>query len=305
MTRGLIFDIQSFAIHDGPGVRTVVFMKGCPLRCWWCHNPESRLAGPEIMFTEFKCVSDCLNCIDTCRDNALLYDSIVHDIDRSKCTKCGDCSESCPTGAIRTIGRWIQPDDVLKEVEKYTQVYDNSGGGVTFSGGDPLFQPEFLKESLKLCKSQRINTAIETSGYASKKVLKSVIPYTDLFLYDIKLSDSGQHRLYTSVPNESIKENLRYLIENGLGSKIMLRFPIIPGITGTKDNVKGWIDFLTQFKKPDIKNINLLPYHDVGEKFKRIGQEYKMKVHTAPEDSIMQWVKNEFEAIGIKAKIGG
>lgn len=305
MTKGLIFDIQSYAIHDGPGVRTLVFMKGCPLKCWWCHNPEGGSSDPEIMYTEFKCVSDCLNCIGICSENALVYDDKLIDVDRTKCNLCGDCTEACPTGAIRYIGKWVDSDEILKEIEKYTQLYDNSGGGVTFSGGEPLFQPQFLRESLILCKKHRIKTALETTGYSSREVLESMLPYTDLFLYDIKLSDSDNHRHYTGVPNELIKSNLKFLVENGYGSKIVLRFPIIPGITGTRENVRGWVEFLSNLKNMSIRSINLLPFHDVGEKFKRLGLEYKMKVHAAPDQETLDWIKGEFETLGMKVKIGG
>lgn len=305
MTKGMIFDVQSFAIHDGMGVRTLVFMKGCALRCWWCHNPEGRESKPEVMFTGFRCINDCLNCVDNCKESALIHDSKVTDIDRTKCTACGNCADACPTSAIRTIGKLVEPDEILDEIEKYAQVYDNSEGGVTFSGGDPLFQPEFLKEALKLCKSHHINTAIETSGYTSREVLESIFPYIDQFLYDIKIFDSGAHRLHTSVPNEVIKENLLFLVENGLGSRITLRFPIIPGITDTKANVNGWVDFFSRFKEHSIRNVNLLPYHDVGEKFGYFGLEYRMNAHSAPAGKTVEWIKSRFESLGMTVKIGG
>ncbi len=305
MTEGLIFDIQSYAIHDGPGVRTLVFMKGCPLECWWCHNPEGGSSEFDIMYSEFKCISECQNCIDQCGEDALTRKDGRIEIDRSRCNLCGECADACPTGALSLVGRWIKTDEILKEIEKYTQLYDNSGGGVTFSGGEPLLQPEFLRESLELCKSHRIKTAVETTGYSSRGVLASIMPFTDLLLYDIKLSDSEEHAHFTGVPNDLIKANLRFLVDQGYGSRIVLRFPIIPGITATESNVKGWINFLSSIDNLDIKSINLLPYHDVGEKYKRIGREYRMEVHSAPTQETLDRIKGEFEALGMKVKIGG
>lgn len=305
MIEGEIFDIQTYAIHDGPGIRTLVFMKGCPLRCIWCHNPEGRSSGQQIMYTDFKCVDACGNCFDSCPLNALVYNGKLLDIRRDLCTVCDSCAKACPTGAIRKIGKRIQPEEILKEVEKYAQVYDGSGGGVTFSGGDPVFQPEFLRESLILCHSRRIRTAVETSGYTSTEVLESIIPYTDLFLFDIKLSESELSRKYTGMPNGPIKENLKFLVEHGFGPRIILRFPVIPGITDTEENINGWLDFLSGLGKTGITSVHLLPYHDVSEKFNRIGLNYEMVEHSAPDDLTMSTIKNKFESIGMNVKIGG
>ncbi|ACS89694.1 glycyl-radical enzyme activating protein [Thermococcus sibiricus] len=301
MISGIIFDIKRYAIHDGPGIRTTIFMKGCPLSCWWCHNPEGVSPKPELMYFEFKCIH-CHTCVKVCPENAISFDeNETQQIDREKCTGCGVCASACPTSALRLVGRVITVEELLTEIEKDIKLYDDSGGGVTFSGGEPLSQPKFLVESLKELKKRYIHTTVDTSGYAPKEVLKQILPHTDLFLYDIKLYDSGEHEKYTGVPNDIIIENLKFL--TGQGKEVILRFPIIPGITDTDKNVKGWTNFISEIK--GINEIDLLPFHDVSEKFRRIGREYKMTIHHRPPDEILKWIKEEFESIGLRVKIGG
>jgi len=298
---GIIFDIKRYAIHDGPGIRTTIFMKGCPLSCWWCHNPEGVSPKPELMYFEFKCIH-CHTCVKVCPENAISFDeNETQQIDREKCTGCGVCASACPTSALRLVGRVITVEELLTEIEKDIKLYDDSGGGVTFSGGEPLSQPKFLVESLKELKKRYIHTTVDTSGYAPKEVLKQILPHTDLFLYDIKLYDSGENEKYTGVPNDIIIENLKFL--TGQGKEVILRFPIIPGITDTDKNVKGWTNFISEIK--GINEIDLLPFHDVSEKFRRIGREYKMTIHHRPPDEILKWIKEEFESIGLRVKIGG
>lgn len=299
--KGFIFDIQSYAIHDGPGVRTLVFLKGCPLRCLWCHNPEGRSPKLELMYFEALCIHT-YNCVGICPVKAItIEENKKIRIDREKCTVYGFCTDVCPTSALKLVGKWMDVNDLIKEIEKYNQLYNSPDAGVTFTGGEPLFQPAFLKEILKECKKHYIHTAIETCGYASKEIFESIIPYVDLFLYDLKLFDEKENIKYTGVSSMLIKENLKFLIEKG--SEIVLRFPVIPGITDTETNVKNWVKFLSNLKGP--KEIDLLPYHDVDEKFYRLGQEYKMKVHQAPSEITLKRIKQEFEKIGLIVKIGG
>jgi pyruvate formate lyase activating enzyme len=302
--KGFIFDIQSYAIHDGPGVRTLVFLKGCPLRCWWCHNPEGQSSKPQIMYFDTLCMKSH-KCVDVCPVDAItLKGNGKIMIEREKCTGCGLCSNVCPASALKVVGQWIDVEKLIEEIEKYNQLYNNPDSGVTFTGGEPLFQPEFLKEVLIECKKHYIHTAIETSGYASREVFESIMPYVDLFLYDLKLFDENESVKYTGVSSQIIKENLSFLIKKG--KKIILRFPIIPGITDTETNVKNWIDFLVKLKGSNFpEEIDLLPYHDVDEKFYRLGMEYKMEVHHAPSESTLNKIKQEFEKIGLKVKIGG
>ena len=300
---GIIFDIKRFAIHDGPGVRTTVFMKGCPLRCWWCHNPEGQLTGFEIMYMEYKCIH-CHTCQMVCPEKIIYFDKKEQQhFDREKCTSCGICTDNCPTGALKFVGRRITVDKLLEELERDFTLFDSSGGGVTFSGGEPLMQPIFLKESLIRLREMHIHTALDTSGYASRDVFRAIIPYTNLFLYDIKLFDEREHIRYTGVPNTIIKENLKFLVENNRGKDIILRFAVIPAITDTDKNINDWISFIKQLD--GIEEIDLLPYHDVGEKFRRLGKEYKMPVHEAPSDEKLKEIKEKFEDIGLYVKIGG
>ncbi|MBC7331052.1 MAG: glycyl-radical enzyme activating protein [Synergistetes bacterium] len=301
LTQGVIFDIKRYTIHDGPGIRTTVFMKGCPLNCWWCHNPEGISRNVEIGYFEYKCLK-CKTCLTVCPLNAITFhEEKGIKIDRNKCNGCGNCAARCPSNALKRIGRTIDILELLSEVEKDIPLYDSSGGGVTFSGGEPLAQPEFLRECLKELKKRYIRTAVDTSGYASQESLESILPYTDVFLYDVKLFDSEEHKKYTGVSNEVIKDNLRLLAKEK--KHVILRFPVIPGITDKMENVKGWVGFISKLN--NIKEINLLPYHDIEEKYSRLDREYKMKIHSAPKEEILTRIREEFEKIGLKVKIGG
>ncbi len=299
--KGFIFDIQSYAIHDGPGVRTLVFLKGCPLSCWWCHNPEGRSPKPELMYFDTLCIQS-YNCVEVCPVKAIsIGDNKRISIDRQKCTGCGLCANVCPTSALKIVGKWMNVNELIKEIEKYNQLYNSPFGGVTFTGGEPLYQHEFLKEILKESKKHYIHTAIETSGYTTREILESIIPYVDLFLYDLKLFDDKESMKYTGVSSKLIKDNLKFLAEKKC--EIILRFPVITGITDTDANIKNWTKFLSHLKGP--KEIDLLPFHDVDEKFYRLGQVYKMKVHKAPSETVLKKIKQEFEKIGLSVKIGG
>lgn len=297
--KGMIFDIQSFAIHDGPGIRTLVFMKGCPLECQWCHNPEGISRKSELLFFGSLCISSH-RCITKCPENALSIGDTLG-IDRSKCLGCGICEQECPTSALRLAGKMISTGGLLAEIDKYNQLYGNPDGGVTFSGGEPLLQHSFLKEALAECKSHYIHTAVETSGYSSKSVLEEILPHVDLFLYDLKLFDPDVSRKYTGVSSMPMRTNLKLISESG--KDIILRFPVIPGITDTEDNVEGWAGFIKELN--GIKEIDLMPYHDVEEKYVRLGKEYRMTVHNRPTTESLARIKEEFEKIGMKVKIGG
>jgi len=188
--KGFIFDISRFTVHDGPGIRTTVFLKGCPLKCWWCHNPEGISQESVLMFFEFKCIK-CNTCLHKCPKDAISFENLRR-IDREKCNNCGLCSEHCPTGAIRQVGTSMTVDVLMSQIERDILLYDNSDGGVTFSGGEPLLQHNFLKEVLQECKKKDIHTVLDTSGYSSREVFSSIMNYVDLFLFDLKLAEEAE-----------------------------------------------------------------------------------------------------------------
>jgi len=298
-SRGYIFDIKRFAVHDGPGIRTTVFLKGCPLRCWWCHNPEGISQKNELMFFGFKCIQ-CKICLHACTYGAITFEDSQR-IVREKCVGCGICSENCPTEALRLVGTHITVDELMLRIERDVLLYDNSNGGVTFSGGEPLLQHVFLKQVLQECKKRDIHTVLDTSGYAPKEAFFSVLDYVDLFLFDLKLAGDEEHKLYTGVSNKIIKDNLRMLVDLGRGNDVILRFPVIPGITDTEKNVNCLVEFVSELR--GINEIDLLPFHDVSEKYNRLGMEYKMTVRQAPEREKLKQIKQKFQEAGLHVKL--
>jgi len=278
---GVIFDIQRFSVHDGPGIRTTVFLKGCPLRCLWCHNPEGISPNPELMFFEYRCLG-CGTCAKVCPEGAIRGEPRGKpQVDRMKCLGCGRCAEACPSGAWRLVGKRISVEELLSTLERDVLLYDRSGGGVTFSGGEPLFQPDFLRAALKACKEQGMHTVVDTSGFAPPAVLEEIAPLTDLFLFDLKPMDAEEHRRYTGVPNRLIHENLRRLVE--LRRPVVVRVPLIPGITDTERNIQALVAFLAELGK-GIQRVELLPYHDVAEKYARLGKAYSLPPIPRPSE---------------------
>jgi pyruvate formate lyase activating enzyme len=296
----MIFDIQRFAIHDGPGIRTNVFLKGCPLRCWWCQNPEGISSKPQIMYFEYKCLH-CHLCVDLCPLQAIRIDKgDVHIIDRELCDGCGKCSDNCPSNALKLVGREYSVEEVMEEIRKDVTFFDSSGGGVTFTGGEPFFQPLFLKGLLEACKAEGIHTVVETSGFVSREILRKLMQYIDLFYHDIKLFDDESSSLYTGVPSKPILDNMRFLSESK--RNMVIRFPVIPTITDTEENIRGIAGFLSTLR---VEEIHLLPFHDVAEKYARLGMPYKMRVHEAPSRERLKEIKEVFEGIGLKVVLYG
>ena len=260
---GYIFNIQHFSIHDGPGIRTTVFMKGCPLDCVWCHNPESKSFRPQLSFTESKCVGcgGCVKaCVLGCHEIVSSGDGFEHKIDRSACVLCGECCSACCYSALEITGKIYDAETVMEDVMRDGIFYETSGGGVTFSGGEPTAQPEFLKAMLAIAKENGLHTAVETCGYAKSELMLEIAGKTDLFLYDLKETDPELHRKYTGKDNALILENLRLLDE--AGADIILRCPLIPDLNTDEKHLKGIAD--TANRHSHISEIQLEPYHPLG-----------------------------------------
>jgi len=270
---GFVFDIQGYSVDDGPGIRKLVFLKGCRLRCPWCSNPESQKFAPEVEFFPQKCVQ-CGYCLEVCPKDAINSNLALGDgfkIDRSLCDDCGECAIRCPTGALREIGYFITVDEVIEEVEKDRSYYRKSGGGVTLSGGEPLAQPQFASEILKRCFEMNIHAAIETAGYVPWEYLECVLPFTDLIIYDVKHWDEEIHKRITGESNREIIQNLYRLSRTG--KEILIRVPLIPGFN-TDPNTLTEIARL--LKDKNLRHVSFLPFHQLGKsKYRRLSREYR------------------------------
>jgi pyruvate formate lyase activating enzyme len=277
MTTGTIFDIKRFAIHDGPGIRTTVFFKGCPLACCWCHNPESQSTTPELFYRQNLC-EVCGECVYACPTDALkLVDDGV-EINTDRCELNGKCADVCPSEALEMVGRGVTVEQLMTEIEKDTPFYDQSGGGVTFSGGEPLAQAEFLGELLDRCGDRDIHRVVDTCGLAPTDTLRLIAERTDLFLFDLKLMDPGQHVRHTGVANDQILRNLKMIAK--MGRDIHIRIPVIPTITDRAENLDAIGRFVSTLTGPP--RVTLLRYHPTAmEKYTRFGIEKRL-----PEDIV-------------------
>jgi len=297
---GLVYDIQRFSLHDGPGIRTIVFMKGCPLKCLWCSNPESQKPHREILFNALKCI-DCGTCRDVCPQNAIRDDKDGYRIDSDVCDACGKCCDACPTQALRWSGTLMSVAEVLAEIEKDRAFYDTSGGGVTFSGGEPLGQFQFLKGLLAACRSAGIHTAVETCGFCSRDTMEGIVPFTDIFLFDLKHTDPLEHKKLTGRDNRQILENLENLCRKG--AAVILRMPVVPGLNDSDANLNETAALMKRLK---IDEIHLLPYHNCGEnKYRMLGCGYALKDLPVPSEKDIEPLKSWFETQGLKVTIGG
>jgi len=295
---GLIFDIKRYAVHDGPGIRTTVFLKGCPLTCLWCHNPEGISKESELMWSKERCIH-CKTCQNACLQGALTFSDDALHINKNTCTLCTTCADVCPSQALEVIGKEMTVTQVIKEIEKDTIFYDESKGGVTFSGGEPLMQPDFLYQLLKACKEQGIHTAVDTSGYSSSDVLLKIGAYTDLFLYDVKVINDRIHKETTGVSNNLILKNLKELLR--AGKEIIVRFPLIPGVNDGEKDIGELGEFVSSVT---VKKVNILPYHRAGiEKAKRLNQNPFMC--EPPSHGGVTSVKKMLEECGLNVTVGG
>jgi pyruvate formate lyase activating enzyme len=289
MTAGIIFDLKRYAIHDGPGIRTAVFLKGCPLECWWCHNPEGQQAEAQLIFRENRCKAS-KTCLIVCPREAISWEgkSITN---WEKCDNCGECAEVCYAGAREIIGREITVEQLMAEIERDIPFYDQSGGGVTFTGGEPMQQITFLEGALIACKEMQIHTTVDTCGYSSWENFQAILPLVDLFLYDVKLMDADKHLLYTSAPNKLILENLKKL--SGEEANIIVRVPLIPGINDDEENLECCASFLNSL--PRLRGIELMPYHEIGiAKYQALGKTYRLERITPPKEDQVLKAENYF-----------
>jgi len=300
MHTGLVFNIQKYSIHDGPGIRTTVFLKGCPLRCGWCHNPESRAAEVEISWAQARCIR-CGQCREVCPQAATGHPASP-EVDRQRCIRCGRCVAVCPAGARELVGRRRTVVEIMDEILRDRIFYDESGGGVTLSGGEPLMQPQFAGELLAACRAEGLHTALDTCGYGRGEDLLALAAMTDLFLYDVKILDDDRHRQYTGVSNVVILENLTALSE--VRANVWIRVPVIPGFNDEPRDVEAIAARVASLG--NIRQLHLLPYHALGtNKTKRLGLAPATAPAAGPAHDRLEALAERARAFGLVVRIGG
>jgi pyruvate formate lyase activating enzyme len=299
---GQIFDVKRYAINDGPGIRMTVFLKGCPLSCAWCHNPESVSPRVQKLFSASKCLG-CRTCVEACTRDAIALadDGIVTDAEL--CELCGECAEVCPSQATEMSGEWVTVDALMKQIDREVIFFDQSGGGITVSGGEPLMQPEFLTELLDACGKRGIHRTLDTSGFAKQKVLLDVTRRTDYFLYDLKMMDSARHKEHCGTSNEVILENLIALAETG--ASINIRVPLLVGVNDDDENIVQTAEFVAGLAG-EKKQVNLLLYHNIAKKkYEKLGQVFDEGEMGEPSPESVERIAAIFDSYGLPVVVGG
>ena len=298
---GTVFNIMRYSVKDGPGLRTTVFLKGCPLSCQWCHNPESQATVRQMILRGDRCIA-CGACVNTCKEGAIVLADGVVTTFRERCVECGACSLVCHAEAREAVGDELSMAEVMAEIRKDIPFYEESGGGVTFSGGEPLGQPDFLEALLAACQSEDIHTAIDTSGAAPWAVVERIRPYVDLFLYDLKLMDDARHRRYVGASNRLILDNLRRLA--AAGGRILVRMAVIPGINDDDENLSAAADFVGGLD--GVPEITILPYHGTApEKYRLLGRRYQLDQTVPPTPERMEEIAATLRQHGVAVSTGG
>jgi len=300
--RGVVFNIQRFSIHDGPGIRTTVFLKGCSLHCGWCSNPESIRLSPEIITRDIKCIR-CGKCVEACSQQAITVVENTRTIQWDKCNYCMKCAEVCPSGAIERAGEYMTVAEVIDTVGRDASYYWRTNGGMTLSGGEPLVQWQFALKLLQEAKRRGLHTALDTTGYTDWEILDEILNFTDLVLYDVKHPNSARHLEATGVPNERILDNLRKTVAKP-GLKVWVRHPVIPHFNDSEEELEELCKLIITLK-PSVEKISLLPYHKFGElKYAAMGKVYPWKgIPTISDEQIGEF-KKLVESHGIKVDVG-
>jgi pyruvate formate lyase activating enzyme len=300
--KGLVYDLQHFAIHDGPGIRTLVYMKGCPLKCLWCSTPQTQKGTFEIIHIETNC-QECGRCVETCPVDAItISEDTGLQIDRKRCTHCADCVEACPHQALEFAGKHMTVEELFKEIDKDSPFYRRSNGGVTIGGGEATMQHEYVSEVLKMCKKRYIHTAMETCGFVKWEHLEKILEYLDLVYMDIKHMDPIVHEELTGVSNELILENARRTSDL---RPLIIRIPVVPGCNDSHENISATAKFAAELGD-NFMRIELLPYHQFGtQTYSRLGRDYMLSDVEAPTEDQMNRLKMLVESCGVDAQIGG
>jgi len=301
--KGLVFNIERYAVHDGPGIRTIIFLQGCPLRCAWCQNPEGQELLPQIAYFEEKCTF-CGRCIEVCENEALYKRNSKIITDLSKCLRCGKCTEKCPNEARKLLTNIFSPEEVIDIVSKDEPFYRRSGGGITLSGGEPFFQSAFSSRILKLAKDRGINTCVETCGYFDwdEMIKIEMFKFVDLLYFDIKNMDSQKHKEETGVKNAKILTNFKRLCE--LGKKIIVRIPVITNFNDSENNIYKTAEFISNSNSGNIIRIELLPYHEFGvKKYHHLGKDYYLKNLKPPPKNKLLEIKGIIDKYNIECTI--